>query len=99
MPVPNPTPPTLPQVPFSNATEGSSLLMVPYPVGWPIVAPAGDDNLTVNNSGTSTVASPLIVTPTKRVVAPAVKVNVPDVAVKSLPDVAVPDAVAKCTET
>src|SRR5437899_501118 len=111
MPVPNPTPPTVLQVRFSNANtttelyrvgcgEGiphvppSSLTIVPVPAPWAISAPTGDDSFTVNVSLASNVVSALTVTGTKRVVAPAGNVNVPDTPVKSEPAVAVPDAVA-----
>jgi hypothetical protein len=97
--------PTLPSttvafpIPTATPLDGSSLRITPTPVAWPSVAPDGDDSLTVNTSVASTVVSPVTVTATKRVVAPAVNVNVPDTAVKSLPAVAVPDAVAYCTDT
>jgi hypothetical protein len=76
----------------------SSLVIVTVAVdGVPSVAPLGADSATVNVSLGSTTVSPIIGTLIVLLVCPAVNVRVPEVAVKSMPDVAVPGAVAKLT--
>jgi hypothetical protein len=78
----------------------SSLLIVTVAVdGVPSVAPVGADSATVNVSLASNTVSPMIGTLIVLLVSPAANVSVPEAAVKSLPDVAVPEDVAKLTVT
>jgi hypothetical protein len=78
----------------------SSLTIVTVAVdGVPSVAPVGADSATVNVSSASITVSPMTGTLMFLLTSPAAKVRVPEVAVKSLPDVAVPGAVAKLTVT
>jgi hypothetical protein len=67
--------------------------------GVPSVAPLGADSATVNVSLASTTVSPVTETLIVLLVSPAANVRVPEAAVKSLPDVAVPGAVANLTVT
>ena len=86
-------PPARLPCPLTSAT--SSLVIVTVAAaGDPRVAPDGDDSVTVKVSLASTRVSPITGTLTTMLVVPAGKDSVPEVAVKSVPEVAVPAAVA-----
>src|SRR4051794_6836660 len=84
---------------IESAGSASSFLIVPTPTLPPIVAFTGPVRFTSRVSSGSGVTSPRTETVSVCVVWPAVKVTVPLFAVKSVPDVAVPLAVAKLAVT
>ncbi len=77
----------------------SSLMIVPKPVPFSIVAPAAFESTTRKLSFASTAVSPSIPTVTDFVVWPGANTSVPVAGWKSTADVAEPDAVAKATVT
>ena len=86
----------LPSSPRASATltDGNWLIIVPVAAEVPSVAFTGADSNSVKVSSGSVVPSFMIGTYIVPVVAPTAIVSVPDVAAKSVPLVAVPDAVA-----
>ena len=78
--------------PPGSARPSSTIWLVTVAV--PSVAPLGAERFTASVSAPSKVPSLAIATVIVCVVAPGAKVNVPVAAVKSVPDVALPFAVA-----
>ena len=86
----------LPSTPLAatTLTDGNWLIIVPVAAEVPSVAFTGADSNSVKVSSGSVVPSFMIGTYIVPVVAPTAIVSVPVVAAKSVPLVAVPDAVA-----
>ena len=83
----------------TGGVSSSSFRMVPMAVPSAMVAPDGLERVTVKVSSASSTVSARMSTWIILEVSPGAKVTVPDVAVKSTPDCAVPPEVAYCTVT